>query len=343
MASNGPVDPNVVAAASERDWRPAVAGVVKVLPIFLVLVGIIVWITILNPRFIEPAQFLNFLRRSAPLIILAGGQLFVIVTGGFDLSQGSLVTLTVLIGALLAFGDPANTWWVIVLLYGFGLLTGIFNGAVTSYLRVPSFITTLGMLLTLKGAALLATGGAPRGSLPQNFRAFGRAFIEDVPVLGRLPWAVIALVLIGALLIFLFHYTQLGKQALAVGDNQHAARLSGVNVPLVRIAAFTVSSLCAVTAGIMLGGFSGVSLNVGDGLELESISAVVLGGAALLGGRGNMPAALAGALTLQALFTLLNFLGLPSPIRVAVQGAIIIGAVGFASWRAARTGQEREV
>lgn len=343
MAANGPADPTVAATASTRDWRPTIAAIVRVLPIFIVLAGIITWITILNPRFIEPAQFLNFLRRSAPLIILAGGQLFVIVTGGFDLSQGSLVTVTVLIGALLAFGDPSNTWWVIALLYGFGLLTGIFNGAVTSYLRVPSFITTLGMLLTLKGAALLATGGAPRGALPQNFRAFGRAFIEDVPLLGRLPWAVIVLLVVGTLLVFLFHFTQLGKQALAVGDNQHAARLSGVNVPLVRIAAFTVSSLCAVTAGIMLGGFSGVSLNVGDGLELESISAVVLGGAALLGGRGNMPAALAGALTLAALFTLLNFLGLPSPIRVAVQGAIIIGAVGFASWRAARTGQEREV
>lgn len=343
MATNGSIDQSIATSSSTRDWRPTIAGIVKVLPIFVVLVGIIVWIAIINPRFIEPAQFLNFLRRSAPLVILAGGQLFVIVTGGFDLSQGSLITLTVLVGALLAFGDPANTWWVIGVLYGFGLLVGIFNGAVTSYLRVPSFITTLGMLLTLKGIALLATGGAPRGSLPQNFRAFGRAYIEGVPFLGRLPWAVIALVVISGVLVFLFHYTQLGKQALAVGDNQHAARLSGVNVPLVRIAAFTVSSLCAVTAGIMLGGFSGVSLNVGDGLELESISGVVLGGAALLGGRGNMPAALAGALTLQALFTLLNFLGLPSPIRVAVQGAIIIGAVGFASWRATRTGQEREV
>jgi ribose transport system permease protein len=114
-----------------------------------------------------------------------------------------------------------------------------------------------------------------------------------------------------------------------------------VKVHTVRIAAFVISSLSAVTAGIMLGGFSGVSTNVGDGLELQAISAVVLGGAALLGGRGNMPAALAGALTLQALFTLLNFLGLPSPLRVTVQGAIIIGAVAFASWRAARTGTEK--
>lgn len=343
MAENPSLERGVAAGTGGRDWRPVVTTVVKVLPIFIVLAGLIVWIAILNPRFIEPSQFLNFLRRSTPLIILAGGQLFVIVSGGFDLSQGSLVTLTVLVGALLAFGDPANTWWVILLLYGFGLLVGVFNGLVTSYLRVPSFITTLGMLLTLKGAALLATGGAPRGALPENFRAFGRAYVDGVPLLGRLPWAVIVLLVVGGLLVFLFHYTQLGKQALAVGDNQHASRLSGVNVPLVRTAAFTVSSLCAVTAGILLGGFSGVSLNVGDGIELESISAVVLGGAALLGGSGNMPAALAGAVTLQALFTLLNFLGLPSPIRVAVQGAIIIGAVGFASWRAVRTGQEREV
>lgn len=322
-------------------WRVALAVVGKSAPVFLVLLILIAWITYLNPRFIEPTFFLNFLRRSAPLMILAAGQLFVVVSGGFDLSQGSLVTLTVLAGALLAFGDPANTWWVIPLLYGIGLLVGVFNGAVTSYLRVPSFITTLGMLLTLKGLALLITGGAPRGALPPNFRAFGRAFIEDVPLIGRLPWAVIVLFVLSALFIYLFHYTVLGKQALAIGDNQRAAALAGIHVARVRMTAFVMSSLSAVTAGIMLGGFSGVSINVGDGLELEAISAVVLGGAALLGGRGNMPAALAGALTLQALFTLLNFLGLPSPIRVTVQGAIIIGAVGYAAWRAVRAGQER--
>jgi ribose transport system permease protein len=322
-------------------WRLALLAIGRVAPVFLVLILLIVWITYLNPRFIEPTFFLNFLRRSAPLMILAAGQLFVIVTGGFDLSQGSLVTLTVLGGALLAFGNPENTWWVIALLYGIGFLVGVFNGAVTSYLRVPSFITTLGMLLTLKGLALLWTGGAPRGALPDNFRAFGRAFIDGVPLVGRLPWAVIVLIVLSTLFIVLFHFTILGKQALAVGDNQQAARLAGVHVHRVRITAFVISSLSAVTAGIMLGGFSGVSINVGDGLELESISAVVLGGAALLGGRGNMPAALAGALTLQALFTLLNFLGLPSPIRVTVQGVIIIGAVAFAAWRAVRAGQER--
>ena len=328
-------------AARIPAWRVALEVVGKSAPVFLVLALLIAWISYLNPSFIEPTPFLNFLRRSAPLMILAAGQLFVVVSGGFDLSQGSLVTLTVLAGALLAFGDPANTWWVILVLYGIGLLVGIFNGAVTSYLRVPSFITTLVMLLTLKGLALLITGGAPRGALPPNFRAFGRAFIEDVPLIGRLPWAVIVLVVLATLFIVLFHYTVLGRQALAVGDNPRAAALAGIHVPRVRIFAFVLSSFSAVTAGIMLGGFSGVSINVGDGLELESISAVVLGGAALLGGRGNMPAALAGALTLQALFTLLNFLGLPSPIRVTVQGAIIIGAVGYAAWRAVRAGQER--
>lgn len=325
-------------ATSSNPWRVRLRQIGKVAPVFLILIAILAWITYLNPRFLEPQIFLSFLRRASPLMILAGGQLFVIVTGGFDLAQGSLVTLTVMLGALLAFGDPANTWWVILVLYGVGLVVGVFNGAVTSFLRVPSFITTLGMLLTLKGFALLVTGGAPRGALPDNFRAFGRDVIDPFPLVGRLPWAVISLVAVSALLIYLFHYTHLGKHALALGDNFRASRLAGVKVHVVRIAAFVISSLSAVTAGIILGGFSGVSTNVGDGLELQAISAVVLGGAALLGGRGNMPAALAGALTLQALFTLLNFLGLPSPLRVTVQGAIIIGAVAFAAWRAARAG-----
>jgi ribose transport system permease protein len=121
-------------------------------------------------------------------MILAAGQLFVVVTGGFDLSQGSLVTLTVLGGRAARLRRPGqHLAWVIARPVRHRSPGRTVQRRGHSFLRVPSFITTLGMLLTLKGFALLITGGAPRGALPDNFRAFGRAFIEDVPLLGRVP------------------------------------------------------------------------------------------------------------------------------------------------------------
>lgn len=123
---------------------------------------------------------------------------------------------------------------------------------------------------------------------------------------------------------------------LAVGDNAQAARLGGVKVERIRIIAFVLSAISAVVAGILQGGFGGVNPEAGEGFELQAISAAVLGGAVLLGGRGSMAAAITGALALEALFTLLNLLGLPKPLRDAVQGLIIVGAVAYAAYTARR-------
>ncbi|MBV8702952.1 MAG: ABC transporter permease, partial [Acetobacteraceae bacterium] len=135
------------------------------------------------------------------------------------------------------------------------------------------------------------------------------------------------------LFAWLVHRTVFGKQLLAVGDNPRAALLAGVRVGAVRVAAFVISALAAVTGGILLGGFAGVSNDVGQGLELQAIAACVIGGTQLMGGGGTVLGAVAGALTLFALFTLLNLLGLPEPLRVAIQGAILIAAMALGSLR----------
>lgn len=305
-------------------------------PIYWVLLALLIAIAFMNPQFREPAGIFNLLRRAAPLMVLAAGQLFVIVAGGFDLSVGSLMTLSVLGAALMINNDPGNVWWVMLVLYAIGLLVGLLNGAMVSYLKIPSLIATLAMMLSLRGAALYITGGAPRGYLTDNFRMFGRGWIEPVPLIGRLPYSVVVLIVLCSIAIYLFNYTTFGRSVLAVGDNQRAARLAGIRVPRVRMYAFMLSALSAVSAAILLGGFGGLTLDIGLGFELQAISACVLGGAVLLGGRGSMPAAIAGALALEALFTLLNLMGLPKPLRDAVQGIIIIGAVAFGAVRARR-------
>lgn len=308
-------------------WRPRLAD--GTAPVLAVLAVLLVALAFAGPAYSEPAGYLALLKRAAPLVLLAIGQYFVIVSGGFDLSVGSLVTAEVVIAARLIDGRESATGWVIVLLLGFGLLVGLVNGLVTTKLLVPSFIVTLGMLLILDGAVFLWTGGAPRGALSPSFRVFGRGGV-DLPVLGHLPWSVvILLVVLVAAVLFMRGGT--GRTLVAVGDNENAVRLAGGRVDRLKVLAFALSGLLAALAAILLGGFAGVSAQVGEGLEFRAITAVVLGGVLLGGGRGSVVAAAAGALTLEALFSLLNLLGVSGALESAVQGVIIIAAVAYAA------------
>lgn len=313
-------------------------GGLAVNPVWLALAAVLVAIVAIAPHFLEPFGYMNFLKRAAPLAILAAGQVFVIVSGGFDLSAGSLITLTVIGSSILIADDPSATWWVIPLMLGLGLVVGVVNGLVVSRLRVPSIIATLGMMITLNGVALTWSGGAPRGYLPDSFRVFGRALIKDVPVVQIVPVALIVMIVVCALLWLLMHRANYGRLLHAVGDNPRAAELAGAPVERVRVTAFVVSALSAVVAGVLLGGFAGVSTDVGLGYELQAITAAVIGGAQLLGGRGSVGASVGGALTLMAIFTLLNMLGLPKPMRDVVQGLILISAVALAVRRRRRAG-----
>jgi ribose transport system permease protein len=321
-----------------RHWSRAVAVVRRVNLAVIVLLIFYLAIGVLQPSYLEPAGVMNFLRRAAPLAILACGQIFVLVSGGFDLSVGSLVTLTVIGGSMLTANDPTMTWWAIGILYGIGLLVGIINGTVVAFLRTPSIIATLGMLLSVNGVAMMWSGGSPRGYLPDNFRMFGRFVFHDVPLVKIFPLAIVVLVVVAALSWWGLHGTVFGRRVFAVGDNPRAAELAGVRVDFVRLGVFVVSALSAVTAGIMLGGFGGVSVDVGLGLELQAIAACVVGGVQLMGGRGTIVGAVAGALTLTALFTLLTLLGLPQPLKETAQGLILIAAVAFGAWRRRRAG-----
>lgn len=308
-------------------WRPRLAD--GTAPVLVVLAILLVALAFTGPAYAEPAGYLALLKRAAPLVVLAIGQYFVVVSGGFDLSVGSLVTAEVVIAARLVDGDDANTAWVIALVLGFGVLVGLVNGLITTKLLVPSFIVTLGMLLVLDGAVFLWTGGAPRGALSPSFRAFGRGGF-DVPVLGQVPWSVVILLVVSAAAVLLMR-SGTGRTLVAVGDNERAVRLAGGRVDRLRVLAFVLSGLLAALAAILLAGFAGVSAQVGNGLEFRAITAVVLGGVLLGGGRGSVVAAAAGALSLEALFSLLNLLGVSGALESAVQGLIIIAAVAYAA------------
>jgi len=301
----------------------------RIPPVYPVFFVIFIALGVLSESYQTTTGIMTFLRRASPLAILAIGEMMVLASGGFDLSIGSIVTMVVLGSSLVLNDDPTKASSAILIMLGLGLVIGLVNGLVVSFLKIPSFIATLGMLLLVKGGALYWVGGAPRGYLTDNWRAFGRGYFENVPLVGRFPYALLILIVIASISYFIFHRSNFGKQVLAIGDNVRASQLSGVRVRLVRVMTFVISSVFAVIGGIMIGGFGGVNVTIGEGLEMQTIAACVVGGALLLGGKGSVPNVIFGAFTMEAVFNLLNLLGLPKPYKDAVQGLIIIGAVAY--------------
>jgi ribose transport system permease protein len=322
-------------------------------PIWFVLLALLAVIVVRDPDFASPPSLMAFVKRCAPLLIAALGELFVIVSGEFDLSVGALMTACVVIAAKAGEGDPGRTWWIVLLLLGFGVLVGLVNGLVTTVLRVPSFITTLGSMLVLNGAVFLWTGGAATGALAQNLRTFGRSGITT-PWLGQVPWALFVVLVVAMGATLLLHHSRFGHQVLAVGGGVRAAVLSGVDVRRIRTAAFVISALSAIVAGILLAGYAGLSQDAGAGYEFQAITTVVLAGAVLGGGRGSTVATVGGAFALQALFTLLNLFGSnllslfglakhnlfgsAQPLRDSAEGILIIAAGAYTAYRARRSG-----
>jgi len=317
-------------AGFSRSLRSIWDRIKRIPPVYPVFFIIFIVLGLLNPvKYQSMNGIMTFLRTAAPLGVIATGEMMVLALGGFDLSVGAIVTFVVLVSSKLLANDPANAYPAIAIMLGFGVLIGLVNGLVVSYLRVPSFIATLGMMLLVRGGALYWVGGAPQGYLTENWRAFGRSYFENVPVFGRFPYALIVLLVFGSLAYFLFHRTHYGRQILSIGDNVRASQLSGVRVRLVRILTFVICSVFAVIGGILIGGFGGVNVTIGEGMEMQAIAACVVGGVLLGGGRGSVPNAIFGAFTLQAIVNLLNLLGLPKPYTDAVQGLIIIAAVAY--------------
>ncbi len=307
--------------------------------VFLLLLVLLAAVISVNPSFGEPGSLIRFIGRTAPIAIAAIGQYFVIVSGEFDLSMGSVVTAQVIIAGNLIGQDDAKVLPVLLLMLVLGALIGLINGLVTTLLKIPSFIVTLGMMLALLGLVLYWTGGAATGNPADTFRQIGRGGIQDVPVLEVLPYPVLILLAVAAGAFWLMRRPY-GRTLIAVGDNARAAALTGARVWWIRTRAFMLSSLAATVAGIILVGYAGVHPSVGRGYEFTAITAVVLGGVVLGGGRGWVLSAAAGAFALEMLFALLNFAGVASTWRDTVQGIIIVAAVaaGARTWERRRRG-----
>jgi ribose transport system permease protein len=303
--------------------------------IWLLLVVLFVLLLVYNPTLTEPGQLMRLIGRIAPFALVALGQYFVIVSGEIDLSMGAVISAqVVLAGNLIGLHDD-RILPVMLLMFVVGAGVGLINGLIVTLLRVPSFIATLGTTLVLSGMTFYVTGGAPSGNPSDTFRQIGRGGFSNVPLLGFVPWSVLVLAAVIAVSLWLMS-RPFGRLLVAAGDNARATELTGAPVWWLRTRAFMLSSVAGTIAAIVLVGFAGVSPVVGSGYEFAAITAVILGGVALSGGRGWVLSAVAAAFALEVLFSLLSFVGIQSTWRPAVQGAIIVVALAIPYFRGSR-------
>jgi ribose transport system permease protein len=299
---------------------------------------------IATPDFLTINNMLNILRQYSVPAILAVGQTLVIVSAGIDLSVAATAALSgSLMGVAFAhWGWPEPAALGLGLIAGF--LVGIFNGYAITKWRVPDFIATLGTFTAVRGIALLVTDGLP---VPDFNRVVeGRRVPETVSVLGsdsvfRFPLIAIVAAVCAVLGWFILSRTKLGRSAYAIGGNREAARVSGIKVDRSKVLIYVISGLLAAVAGFMLTGRQGsANALMGEGMELQSIAAVVVGGTNLFGGEGSVVGTMIGVLIIGVLSNGLSILGVAEFWQRVVNGLIIVLVVAIDQWR--RRAAQRE-
>jgi ribose transport system permease protein len=285
------------------------------------LIGIGVVMSLLSDRFLPLPNLINIARQVSINAIIAMGVTMVIITGGIDLSVGSLVALTGCV-AIIAMDLPGADFTGILLGLGVGAAAGLVNGILVAYARIPPFIGTLAMLTMARGTALVITDGQPIVRFDSPYRWLGEGLVAGVPV------PILLMVLVLGVTYFLLRHTPLGSYIYATGGNEEAARLSGVKVARVKSTVYLISGLYAALSGMILAGRLGSAQpNTGEGFELDAIAAVVLGGTSLMGGKGLIWGTLIGAFIIGVLNNGFNLLNVSPFYQLIAKGAVIILAV----------------
>ncbi len=275
--------------------------------------------SLLTSSYYQPANLIDIMLQSAINAVIAVGMTLVIITRGIDLSVGSIVGLSSMVASDVM---NHNLFAGIAAGLAVGLMCGALNGILIAKLKLPDFIVTLGTLSVYRGAALIYTNGQPIYGLPQEFRD---AFAGQI--LG-IPTPVVLAISIAILGFLLVRFTALGEQIIAVGGNEEAARLSGINIDRVKITVYTISGVLSSLAGFVLIARIGAAEPIGgNGFELQAIGSAVIGGASLFGGIGNPLGSLIGALTLGGLQNGLTLMNVPSFWQYVASGSVVILAV----------------
>lgn len=301
---------------------------VKDASILWILVAMCLILTCLTDSFLTPLNVVTVLKQISILGIVAAGSTFTIITGGIDMSCGSIMALSGVCAAFVGQADSGLPLILAVLVaIAVGGLVGLLNGVGISYGKIPPFIMTLGTMTSVRGFALLLTDGMPIFNLQANFPELVNYAVFNI---GDVKVPVIIFFLIGiiALSSVLLNHTTFGKHVMALGGNAEAARFSGVNVKLVRTIVYVYSGLLAGLAGVLMAArINSGNATIADSYAMDAISASVIGGVSMSGGIGTIWKTIVGALIIGVMQNGLQILKVSSFIQTIVQGAIIVIAV----------------
>lgn len=305
---------------------------------FFALIAIIVTFSFLSPNYATVGNFLIMANHVAIFGLLAIGMLLVILNGGIDLSVGSVMGLTGVFAGFLMQGVELESlgvilylpvWAVVVLTIAVGAFVGIVNGVLIAYFRVPAFVATLGTLYVARGVALLMTNGLTFNNLSGD-PSFGNTGFGWLGFnrIGGVPIGVIVMTVVALAAGLLLLRTAFGRWLYSSGGNERAAELSGVPVKRVQVSVYALSGMCAAVAGLVLSSqLTSAGPTAGTTYELTAIAAVVVGGASLMGGRGNVRGTLLGAFVIGFLSDGLVIIGVSSYWQTVFTGTVIVLAV----------------
>jgi ribose/xylose/arabinose/galactoside ABC-type transport system permease subunit len=288
--------------------------------IFIAFIAVVVILSIISPSFLTSRNLLNIVRQSSIHGVMAVGMTFVILTAGIDLSVGSVLALT---GVLCASFEHSGLPVVLIVIatLGIGAFIGSVNGLIITKGKVTPFVVTLGMMSVARGLAHIYTNGQPISGFGDGFRYIGASDFLGVPV----PIIIFVLTILIAAVIL--RDTRLGRYTYAIGGNEEAVRLSGINVDRFKITAYAISGLTAALGAIILTSRLNAGESIaGTGYELDVIASVVIGGTSLMGGRGSVWGTFIGALLIGTINNGMNLLTIPSYWQLVVKGSIIVGA-----------------
>lgn len=325
--------PDAQAAAPQdtRNWAGLVGDLLIRHIMIVVMLAIVAFFAYKSARFATPDNLLTILIAAAPFALIALGQTLVILTGGIDLSVGSVIAASAMAAAWSAKNLGDNPIYPLLFAVVVGLLAGATNGIVVSRLNVPPFIATLGMLTLASGVAYVIGNGAPINGLPASYGFFANTGI------GGLTIPVILMVVAIIAFAFIMRRTTYGLRIYAIGGNRLASEIAGVRSKRILFSVYAISGLLAGLSGLMLSSrvITGAP-NLGQGYELDAIAAVVIGGASLMGGRGTIWGTAIGLLLIQTINNGLDLLLVPAYWQDVIKGVIIVAAVAVDVWAVKR-------
>jgi len=290
--------------------------------IYIAFVAMLAALSIFTDSFLTTKNLINVMRQATVVGVLSMGMTFVIISGGIDLSVGSTMALASCVASACCTGLNMPVFPAVIMGCIVGIVVGALNGFIISYLGVVAFIATLGMMYVIRGAALVFTGGRPISALPLEYTNIGKGY------LGWIPVPVVIFFLVALACWFLLSKTQYGRYVYAIGGNEKAALVSGLQVKRHKMITYVINGLTAAIAGIILSARVAVgSPTAGETYELLAITAVIVGGTSNMGGTGGIAASVIGVFIVTVVNNGMDLLGVSGYYQKIVMGVVVLLAV----------------